>query len=502
MKMIKNTGLLMVAFSFLLAACSESFLDRNPKDQLSESTFWKTRQDAEMALTGAYGRLQVPHIGAQASGWPPPSLPHWDAMTDNAYTQHDYGFRSASIGQIEPISGGVISDVYYSCYKGISACNIFLEKVDEIEGLDAGLVNQWKGEARFLRAFWYYYLTELYGDVPLVLQTQTLENAYIPKSSKTAILAEMLNDLNFAIEHLSDGPFSGRVVKGSALALKTRVLLFNEQYTEAAATAEELVKGSQFSLAEEYEGLFLEPGQANNPEILFSIGFVNQPGERHYVDLVYGWWNAVLPIQDFVDEFEMTDGKSIEESPLYDPDNPYDNRDPRLDYIVRVPGEPWPVGVNEAGRDYWDASLSQTSYSLDKWVDPAKNTIAAMNESGTDIVHLRLADVLLMYAEAKNEVEGPGAEVYEAVNRVRTRPSVDMPPLPEGLSKEEMRNRIRHERRIELAFEGIYYFDLKRWKTAHIEIPKIIDTGTQQPRNFEMKHYLWPLPQSEVDIND
>ena len=134
-----------------------------------------------------------------------------------------------------------------------------------------------------------------------------------------------------------------------------------------------------------------------------------------------------------------------------------------------------------------------------KGVDSTRATVIG-TQSDQDLVYLRYADVLLMYAEAENEVNGPVASVYSAVNAVRARPGVNMPVLPTGLSQDSLRIRIRHERRIELALEGQRYFDLKRWRLDRVIIPTIKDPSGAY-RTFPLRDTLWPVPQSEIDLS-
>ena len=236
-----------------------------------------------------------------------------------------------------------------------------------------------------------------------------------------------------------------------------------------------------------------------NPEIIFSSRFL-APLTYHNLDQYYGWWLSYNIRPEFLKSYEMSNGMSIdEENSGYDPDNPYIGRDPRLRLTVYcIEGEPWVYS------SYGYGSLRQwaTGASPKKYVD--LNVIAGPNtQSDQDIVLLRYADVLLTYAEAMNETSGPVQGVYDAINEVRARQGIDMPPLPPGLSKEEMREQIRQERQVELACEGFALDDLKRWHTAHVVIPQITDDPGGIPRKFdENKHYLWPIPIGEMDKND
>jgi hypothetical protein len=207
----------------------------------------------------------------------------------------------------------------------------------------------------------------------------------------------------------------------------------------------------------------------------------------------------VQPLQELVDEYEGIDGLPISASPLYDPSNWRLNRDPRLLLTIKAFED---SVVNSSGQKMAVTTIgpSATGYCPVKYCNWDALPINANTLSEQDWILLRYADVLLMYAEAKNEASGPDAGVYSAINQVRMR--VGMPPLPEGLSQEDMRTRIRHERRVEFALEGIRWSDILRWKTAESYIPTVVDPGGVRRVFDPNKHYLLPFPQSEIDVND
>jgi starch-binding outer membrane protein, SusD/RagB family len=242
-----------------------------------------------------------------------------------------------------------------------------------------------------------------------------------------------------------------------------------------------------------YRNLFLKPGQNNNPEIMFS-GRYQIPNAYSPADYLYTYSASFQPSKNLVDDYEMIDGLPITQSPLYNSSKPYDNRDPRLLATVLVTGTKYKGGISFDPA----AAGATTGFLNKKGVDSTRATVIG-TQSDQDWVYLRYADVLLMYAEAQNEVAGPDASVYSAVNAVRQRASVNMPPLPAGLTQDQMRTRIQHERRIELAMEGQRYFDLKRWRLDRVIIPAIKDpNGTT--RSFPLRDTLWPVPQAEIDI--
>lgn len=262
-------------------------------------------------------------------------------------------------------------------------------------------------------------------------------------------------------------------------------------------TVAEQIKG--YSLSNDFESIFQGAGQETNTEIIFSTKYL-APNNWHTSDLWFGAWLRCAPLTNLVSEFEFKDGTPFsKESALYNPENPIENRDPRLDmsafYQQLVMGDvEQPV-----------TGVLPTGYGLKKFVtrDKTQYPIGYNTRSDQDWVHFRYAEILLAIAEAENEVNGPTQKAYDAINSIRARKGVDMPPLPTGLNQTQMREKIRHERRIELAFEGHRYFDLKRWRIIG-EIMNNFDEPTLPLYKsvFEDRFYLWPIPQSEIDKNN
>jgi hypothetical protein len=303
---------------------------------------------------------------------------------------------------------------------------------------------------------------------------------YMPRTPKANVLTFMYEDLDFAIANLPDVVYSGHVVKTTAQAFKARVKLFNKEYQDAATLSKQVIDGLKYSLAEDYRSNFCEDfNQDNCPEIIFSFRYV-APDLPNEMDLVIGWWDAVSPLPEYMDSHEPGDMRRV--------------------WNAAGIGEVWPIGKNQLG---WEVIPEEgfwitTKTALLKWSNPT-STNKNWNIRGNDVPHIRLAEVLLVYAEAKNELSGPDASVHDAVNQVRRRAKLE--DLPLDLSQEEMRQKIRHERRVELAFEGQRYFDLLRWDIAKDVIPAINEPPNQTvtKRPWENRFMLFPIPQAEID---
>lgn len=460
-----------------LKGCGDDLLDKQPLDRISSEEFWETETDFHMGLTSLYGSLQG------GGGLFSYGIPNWDVITDNAYGQHNYwGSQEFVQGTISPSSGGYITDVYNASYNGIARINIFLQQLEAEQGsvLDPETKSRMEAEARFIRGYYYWMLFFTYGDVPIVTQPLSLDNQVQPKSSAQEVLDQSLSDLDFAIANLPDVLYAsggGRAVKSSAQALKTRILMYtafdrngdpDDMVLNQARELALEVMGDGYQLDAEFANVFRDGTQEGNPEIIFSIKFL-APDNSHSMDLWYGDWLVVGPLQNFVDEFEQGDI--------------------RLDETI------FEEVVEFNGNIHNPSDHDPTGYGLKKFLSPNEIPYTYSTNSQQDWVMLRYAEVLLMYAEAQNELSGPDASVYEAINEIRNR--AGLAPLSEGLNQMQMRESIRHERRVELAFEGLRLYDLKRWGIAQ-EVLNNVQDGILT-YNYEERFYHWPLPQTEID---
>src|SRR5690606_27089955 len=470
MKMYKYIAIMaLLAFS----ACS---IDRDPLDQLSAGQFWKSQDDFDMGMTAIYGKLQTAMFSS--------GTPDWDLITDNAYGQHNSNnCRDIVAGEIATSTGGFISGVYNNAYSGIARVNIFLNQLETYSGdfLSQSVIDAYEGQAKFVRAYYYFMLYACYGDVPLVKEPLDLENFIQPKTDAATILDFIYEDLDRAIELLGSSVYAdggGRAVKSSAQALKLRVLLYTAYGNNGVASPDILAEARDlakeimlagYQLSPQFENIFRDSQQEGNPEIIFSIKFL-APTNYTSMDQWYGDWVGVSPLPSFVELFEAGDLRKD-------------------------------ISIFEKVVDFGTGKVQQpsnnmpTGYGMKKFLTPENIPYDYSTRSAQDWVLLRYAEVLLNYAEAENELSGPVAAVYEAINAIRER--ADLAPLPDGLSREQMREAIRMERRIELAFEGSRYFDLKRWHIAG-EVLNAVTDGIVTYR-FEDKFYKWPLTQSQID---
>src|SRR5690554_5433043 len=391
-------------------------------------------------------------------------------------------------------------NVWRGCYRGIGRCNAVIANVPDIS-MDENLKNRFIGEAKFLRAFYYDRMNEVFKGVPLILDPPDInEHINLPRDSYENVVEAILKDLTEAAAVLPVSyPSSddGRATKGAALSLKARVLLQNHRYSEVITTINEVFNLNHYELFPHYNGLFRKINEGNS-EIIFDVRF-KAPEVTNSYDIILAQYSTQAPLQNLVDDYQMIDGKSIQDSELYDENNPYVNRDPRFAQSILYLGVPW------RSRVATEFDLHQTGYSFRKFTEYNATTEGTLSNSETNFIVIRYADVLLMYAEALNELEGPVQGVYDAINEVRNRPSVEMPDIPAGLTKEQMREAVRLERRIELAGESSYFFDIRRWGIIDEVMPgpiynyerEIIETREFNPA----RDILFPIPYTEIDLN-
>lgn len=505
-----------ILISGLLAGCSEDKLEFFPNDRYTQETFWTTEQNAMAALSGCYNVLKRGGIhGGEAT-------PLWEEnASPNAWGySNSLGFNNIASGTQTAINSSIINSRYTDCYSGIGRCNTLLVHIDEVPGINAGVKDRMKGEATFLRALYYDLLQKHYGGVPLILdEPDVTTQGNLPRNTREDVVKQVLADLDAAAAVLPlkyTGNDIGRATKGAALGLKARVLLFEAsplnnptnntaKWAAAAAAAKAVMDlpGTGYALFSSYRNLFL-PAFENNTEVIFDIQFKwPVPDQGNSFDLINRQFNSNSPLRSIVDAYDMKDGLPPSQSPLYVASKPYENRDPRFYQTIIYPGRVFLGNVTTPTDPFKITGYSWQKYNI--YDDKPATVILQNNQSETNYILLRFADILLAYAEAQNEAVGPDASVYDAVNKVRQRAGLVPYQIPSGKTQAQMRDLIRHERRIEFAGEGLYYTDIRRWKTAEIDLNATIYNSENSPlavRSFNpARDYWWPIPQAELDLN-
>ncbi|MFK7926190.1 MAG: RagB/SusD family nutrient uptake outer membrane protein [Bacteroidia bacterium] len=510
--LLKLAGMLLLVSSF--ASCDADFLNRNPIDQGSVDGFFETEEDVLRAVNGIYDVFQGDIWGGSFYWGQTPTM---DILTENAVgcCPWEQQYTTIAQGQHTPTTGGIINFKWDFGYEGIFRANSVLENIDKVNMAEEDKTKL-IAEARFLRAHLHGELVKHFGDVPLSLKVFTRdEGLAVTRTPKAEVLAAVYADLDFAEANLDMTPFRdnvGRPTKQAAIAYKVRYKLFNGDNAGAIVEAKKLMDMAAanpdvIGLVDSYGEVFSEKNE-NNVEVLFDVQYVEgTQGEGNFVQVMTApgpegtpgnGWGSITPLDGLADAFEMTDGLPISTSPLYDVNDPYENRDPRMLETLFIPGKSTWRG------ELYSETLSGFSpfFAIRKYVDPDAN----IGEDGCscnehNLILMRYSDILLMFAEAENELNGPSSDVYDAVNAVRTR--AGMPEVAAGLDQEGMRQAIRQERHVEFAFEGLHYYDHIRWGTAagNVTVATLFGESRDDRAFTTGKHELWPIPQKEIDLN-
>lgn len=480
----------------LTIACASCSLDLDSEMSYKEDEFWQTEADFDAALTGCYNALYEKYLfGGDATPL------FFETITPNAFNYNNsHGFSVIAEGTQTPSNSSIINGRWRACYELIGRCNTLIDRIHPFH-LDEKKKRRMVSEALFLRALGYFILTDHYGDVPLILETpDEMKHGTLPRTPKQDVVQQVITDLDSATHGLpadySEGDI-GHVTWGAAKTLLCRVYLYNQLWKEAEEAADEIIGSGIYSLFPNYRGLFLEANE-NNREVIFDIRF-DQNGVCHSADVILQLYTTSAPLLNLIEAYQMSNGSNYDESkPLYE------HRDPRFYATIVYPGAQF------LGKRVQNNTFMITGYCFKKYTRydaEAQPLVLSHNRSDINYIYLRYADVLLSYAEARNErLDAPDIKVFQALNQVRERPGVDMPAYNpgSGYNREAMRKLIRQERRIEFAGEGLYYSDIIRWQTADSVMNQDIkryDGIKIMRRYFEQKSYLWPIPDREIRSN-
>jgi len=510
--------LIAAAACMYFTACKKSFLDEQPQDAVSRESYWKTQADAIAAVNNCYRGLGDVDNRMFLS-----------AATDDSYAWSNWPSEMIYVGNGSATPGNnAFSNFWSNFYRMITSCNDVLENIDRVSNMDATLRNRLKCEARFLRAFAYQQLIGLYGDVVLLTHiptTEELNESRTPRSQVADFIVSELDTISNVLPAAYDASNTGRATKGAALALKARTLLYEGRWQDAATAAKAVIDQNTYIIDNNYLSLFNGTNKTSK-EIILSAQYVKNTLPNATATWVggpsLGGWSEITPLQSLVDAFECTDGKTIDQSPLYDPAHPFANRDPRLRLNVILPGDTVngvvidvskPNSIDGLGKN----NGSFTGFYYKKYV-PADIDGSWDRNSYNDIVLLRFPEVLLTYAEAKIQLSQIDASVYDAINRVRQRAGVNMPAVTAANTPTQaaLLAVVKRERRVEFPLEDNRLFDIRRWKIGMTVMNGPVygilnyfdntrsDYGKNilvEQRKFTQRDYLWAIPQSETSIS-
>lgn len=540
-----------------LTACDK--LDLNPLSNGSSETWYSTASEIDMSLNGLY----------KDAFWP----------ADNDEWTDDWMYRDA----LTAVTGGTINgetdfvnSLWTNSYKAVSRANTILASIDKAAGsIPEATLNKYKAEAYYARAAQFSKLISHFGDVVYYTGIIDLEESFtMSRTPKATVLEAIYADFDFASANLPVSYSANelkRATKGAAYAMKARIALYMGDYAIARDAAKACMDLGAYSLHNDFSNLFLSKTK-NSVETIFGIPRsvvlkVTFDDCQNYVSRNAGGWGAKCPSWDLFSSFLCTDGLPIDESPLFNPRKPFSNRDPRCAATIVEIGTDHLGFIYQPHPDSTKVIKTSNNTKVDNKDTRSVAQYASYNgllwKKGIDAdwllnswkiepdkIIIRFADVLLMYAEAKIELNEIDQSVTDAINKVRARAykvnptQVGLYPAVTTISQTELRKILRSERRMEFALEGIRYMDLIRWKLAEKALnkpnfgmldpadlrTKIVNTGLwffpQTPaidedgladfstmydaglikrltiRNFDAtKQYLWPIPSKEILIN-
>ncbi|MFT3949900.1 MAG: RagB/SusD family nutrient uptake outer membrane protein [Agriterribacter sp.] len=530
----------------IITSCKKDILDVAPKDRLAEESVWKDAKLIELYVTTNYHAVEHGfYQNIFGCGISDETTPNGNqnyvlqgTLNSDNVTQIDPGDSYNKIGSPQGLN------YWKTAYSYIRNVNIFFSHIDA-SPIDDALKNRLKGEMKFIRAWIYSNLIWRYGGVPVIKDVFELNKDFTdisrsPYDECVDFISEDLDDAISLLPARETGANLGRASGDAAKALKSRVLLYaasplnnpsnDKAKWQKAADAAEALLNSGYSLNSNYQNLFLAKYLSSDNEIIFARYFTQANFHRLNINCGrngdHGWGAQNSPTQNLVDDYEMTNGElpfltSGEVNPAsgYNPQDPYVNRDPRFEATIIHDGSIWMGRATESysgGLDSPEGSIeawnaSTTSYYIKKFVDPDLPPSGSSINATSSYIFFRYAEILLNYAEAKFEL-GDETNARKYLNMVRDRTGVNMPAVT--TAGQELREKIHHEYRIELAFEGRRYFDVRRWKIAPETESKSVmgmridyqDNGSKvytpfviMERHFYDQLYLVPIPRAEID---
>lgn len=571
---MKKRNYILLAFIASCSVACDNFLEKIPENSVTDQIFFKTDNDFKLFADGLYDSFT-----------PALNTVYFDFCTDFVSQKSaKIGNRSFGDLRIGTLTPNTSTASYYWDYAPIRNAYILLENI-ESANVSEETRKVCMGTAQYSLAYRYFMMLRAYENVPIVREVLTVENSDIASSPKEDVFKEALTQINQSIENLPSITCTnrerGRLSKLVALTLKADLLLYTaSRYKEAlpeatyqaaadaAKAAIDEANAMGYGLADDYQKLFIAAYQASadaQKEIIFER--VKLKDIATHLDYMRGFgpretksndcWADFTSSQALIDKYECTDGLPIWKSPLYDPLHPFKNRDPRLELTTLYPGnicsyidgDPWisnTLDPSESNYDYMLSTYNVLDQPPSGYINIKYWERLRPGEQGyASYIVYRYGELLLMYAEALNEAQGPCSEVYNALSKLRARPSVNMPAITPTThsSQAELRELIRNERAVELFGEGKRYWDIRRWGigeevmnrkfySMHIakyksdgSVEKYMDkiyvrTDLNDPSKEELfeipdgekgglflsegifndsKYYVWPVPQSALD---
>lgn len=523
MKLNKLFGILAIGMASV--ACND--LEQTPSNKFTDASYWTSADRARNVVNMAYNQMYN-------ANW------FWtdESLSDNVIDGNRVSEQRLMRRGMATPTLGVFSSQWSDIYGGIKTCHVFLEHINSV-GMDESQRRRMIAEVRFVRAFLFFRLTNLYGAVPFFTSDITLEQANTisrtPAEQIRAFIHAELDDIVDDLPSKNNLPAAenGKITKGAAIMLQARVYLMESDWDNVIKYCDMLMtRKSEFgdySLFPSYAGLFKEENEYNCEVIL----------DRAYVPNLITWSEMQdmaplsvgarladrVPVQSLVDTYLTLNGYRIDEERTdYNASRPYANRDPRLTATIVYDGFRWadnygsgaaeirtaPDGGTDDSYSGQGKSQSSSGYYAFKYFAPQGEGNLA---SGLNLIMMRYADVLMMYAEAMFEKGSMSADVWnKTIREIRLRAGFTAAKAldyPASAGNDEMRRIIRDERRVEFALEGLRWWDIKRWKAGkeYLEgrcLGANFNGSNIEIDNFkfdENRDYLWAVPQSQINLN-
>lgn len=479
--------LLLVIFT---TSCTKDFLSETNKSSITQENYFTTAAQANAAVTGIYPMLQTLNQEIEFRGdavWSLLEMPVGHINIGGSQ------YKDGSIKHTNSANEPVYSILWTGFYNGIANANLAIKRIPAVP-MNETAKKSLLGEAYFLRALYYSYLVKLYGDIPLMTEPIDFssKDLYPERSPQELVYALIISDLKTAEESgLPNTDITGKASLGAVKSLLASVYLTMagyplnkgaEYYTLAASKAKEVLDGGYYKLFDNYAYLH-DRAHKNRDELIFQVQYLSGIKTNRITEFISpsgiskltSELGTVVPISPFVNSYEAGDKRSAERGFYF---TKAFARGSSTTKIIEFPPALYKFWLDEAAGPTGDGNSDQN------W------TI------------LRLPEVMLIYAEAINEIQGPDAFAYDQLNKIRLR--ANLPPLS-NLSQADFREAVWKERYHELAFENKAYFDIQRThKVYNLASGKFEDAFSYVNENgakFNEQYMLWPIPQSEIDAN-
>lgn len=490
--MKKNIHIILMSAALMLTSCNDSFLDRIPHDALTDANYWQTETHLSSVANTFTSSLS-------GKDW----LNKTEIMADSAPWSVTTAWRTIGGGYFTS-DASQINSVWSAAYTGIGRTNYFLNNYQRATGVKEEVRERYAAEAYFYRAYNYWILTSLFGDVPLITSELNVESpdVFRGRDSRKDVIDRITKDLEDHYkalpEYVAAGSSDfGRVSQCAALALLSRIYLYNGRYEDAVSACERAMSSTYYKLYNtghpdvDYVNLFNYTGRASrnpaNKETLLAFVYNYDLGEssRTSHNLSRECWvpndyARFTPTASMIECYLTKDGKIWDPNSATSYEDVFKDRDPRMTQSILAPGTKWEGG--ESGDmlstdktvftypkfdNSKDGCMSYTGYYMRKYVEPS--TVKDVGHDDNDIVLIRYAEVLLNYAEAKEQLGTiTQSDIDKTINLLRDRVGMAHLKLSEIPAGSDIRTEIRRERRVELFFEGHRYFDIIRWKQGEI----------------------------------